>query len=82
MTKRKEMPETVIWWTHIAAIKSQLEKIRRAVSNHEPKAVIIQTKVLRRNTDDSQSDEQVGERMLICMMISAFLKPCKTKKKQ
>lgn len=57
--KKKNSHQTVSCWTHIAAIKSQLEEIRRAVSNHVPKAVIIQTKVLlRKNTDDSQSDKQ------------------------
>ena len=38
----------VWWWTHIAAVESQLEEVRRTVSNHVLERVIVQAKVLLR----------------------------------
>lgn len=40
-----------MWWTHIAAVESQLEEVRRTVSHHVLEHVIVKAEVLvrRRN---------------------------------
>lgn len=52
-----------VWWTHIAAVESQLEEVGRTVSDHVLERVVVQAEVLLRdkgglNTQNEESNRK------------------------
>lgn len=45
--RQKQTDWTGAWCTHIAAVESQLEEVRRTVSNHVLERVVVQAEVLK-----------------------------------